>query len=101
MRYYFTYILESYSEDYPKDNVICYKSHNSGYSSKGMRFDMSITDLSKENPKPEVVAKVIGLGYADFKDEEDYINRAPKIIKRKVKEVGIDEICNYSTKHRF
>ena len=95
MRYYFTYILESYREDYPKNHIICYKQHNSLYSSKGTRFDMSITDLSKENPKPEVVAKVIGLGYADFKDEEDYTRRFPKVIKRKVKEVGINEVCNY------
>jgi hypothetical protein len=81
--------LESYREDYPKDNVICYKRHNSIYTSKGMKFDMSITDLSKENSKPEKVAKVIGLGYADFKDETDYRKRGSEVIKRKIKEVGI------------
>jgi hypothetical protein len=29
------------------------------------------------------------LGYADFKDEMDYLNRGVEVIKRKMKEVGI------------
>jgi hypothetical protein len=89
MRYYFAYILESYREDYPKNSVIAYKRHNSMYASKGLKLDMSLLDMSIEGAKSEVVCKTIGLGYADFKDEMDYMNRSVEIIKRKMKEVGI------------
>lgn len=89
MRYYFAYILESYREDHPKDTVISYKRHNSMYASKGLKLEMSLLDTSIEDAKPEKVAKTIGLGYADFKDEMDYRQRVLEVIKRKMKEVGI------------
>ena len=90
MRYYFAYILESYREDYPKNSVIAYKRHNSMYASKGLKLEMSLLDTSVEGAKPEKVAKTIGLGYADFKNEMDYVARSVDIIKRKMKEVGIE-----------
>jgi hypothetical protein len=51
---------------------------------------MSLLDMSIEGAKPEKVAKTIGLGYADFKDEADYENRWLDIVKKKMKEVGIE-----------
>jgi len=83
VRYYFAYILESYREDYPKNSVIVYKRHNSLYASKGLKLDMSVLDTSIEGAKPEKVAKTIGLGYADFKDEVDYRDRSGEVIKKK------------------
>jgi hypothetical protein len=93
MRYYFAYILESYRKDYPRNSIIAYKRHKSIYAFKGIKLDMSLLDMSIEGAKPEKVAKTIGLGYADFKDEMDYVNRSVEVIKRKMKEVGIDGNC--------
>jgi len=73
-----------------KNSVIAYKGHNSMYASKGIKLDMSLLDTSTEGAKPEKVAKTIGLGYADFKYEIDYLNRGIEVIKRKMKEVGIE-----------
>jgi len=90
LRYYFAYILESYREDYPKRSVIAYKQHNSMHSSKGLKLDMSVLDTSIEDAKSKVVCKTIGLGYTDFKNEMDYVERISEVIKRKMKEVGIE-----------
>ncbi len=91
MRYYFAHILESFREDYPKGSTICYKGYSSAHSSKGSLMVMTVLDVNNPNSNPEAVATTIGLGYADFKNEEDYKARGVEVIKKKLKEVGVVE----------
>jgi hypothetical protein len=102
LRFYFAYILKGYNENYPEGTVICYRRYNSPYAAKGFIAEMISMNVSedKECFESRKVAKTVGLGYADFKNEDDYKERAIEVIKRKMKEVSIDEIRNNSAEHR-
>ena len=89
MRRWFVYIKESYDPDYPAGHVIV-SPRLDPYSYKGEERDMEVINVKTGEIK--VVARVVGLGYADFRDEEDYRARLPEVIKRKLREVGIEEV---------
>ncbi len=82
------YILESYDEEYSKDNALIYDRPNL-YCAKGEIRDMVIFNLKTKERK--VVAKVVGLGYADFKDEQDFRERFTAVLRRKLMEVDMPE----------
>ncbi len=86
MRRWFAYIEESYDPEYPVGHVLVYPKPTS-YALKGERKLMEIMKISTGEVK--TVALVVGLGYADFKDEADYKERLPKVIEKKLREVGI------------
>ena len=96
MRVYFVHILKSDLEDYPEGTTICYPGHNSPYSGKGERRTMFLATIKKREDGSEYVDNkrevetVVGLGYKDFKNEEDYEKRAPEVIKQKLIEVGLE-----------
>lgn len=87
MRRWFVYIEKSYDPDYPEGNVIVYPFQTT-YAFKGERKDMLVVDIDTQEKK--VVARVVGLGHYDFKDEEDYKNRVWDVLRKKMKDVGID-----------
>jgi len=86
MRKWFIYIKESYDPDYPPNHVIA-SPHITPYAFKGEEKLMEVIDVNTGEIR--TVAKVIGLGYADFKDDADYKERLPKVIEKKLREVGI------------
>jgi hypothetical protein len=89
MRVYFSHILESYDDRFPKGETLGYKQHTTVYSEKGVVRNMELTNVKSFTTK--TVAKVIGLGYHDFKEGEypEDINAVCAVIDRKLKEVGI------------
>ena len=84
MRKWFAYILESYDERFPEKQYLIYNKP-SIYCTKGEIRDLTLLDMSSNERK--VVAKVIGLGYANFKDEEDFRERVSDVVRKKRKEV--------------
>ena len=86
MRKWFIYIKESYDPKYPEGHVIISPKLDP-YAYKGEEKVMVIANVKTGEVKK--VAKVIGLGYADFRDEEDYKQRIWDIIRKKLEEAGV------------
>jgi hypothetical protein len=90
LRKYFTYIIKSDLEDYPENNCIIDAKRNAIIINKGERRPMTLTNV--ETGEERTVEEIIGLGHADFKDEEDYQNRCLEVIHKKMFEVGIGDL---------
>jgi len=84
LRKYFCYIEKGLEKGYNEGNVIIF-SKPSIYSEKGVRRIMELLDIKMGERKE--VAIVIGLGYADFKDENEYKEKLPKVVEKKIKEI--------------
>lgn len=85
LRKWMYYILESYDEEFPQGSI--YITSKPLSALKGETKDLEVFDFAEKKIKK--VAKVVGLGYADFKDEEDFESRIHEVIIKKLKEVGI------------
>ncbi len=90
MRRWFCYILESYDENFPRGSALIYKEP-SVYCSKNEVRDMILMNINTGEQR--VVAKVVGLGYADFKDEKDFAVRLGDVIKKKLEDCGVEAVC--------
>jgi len=88
MRVYFAHVIESQDKRLPKDCDLIYKGHP---SSNTLKCDVRPFEICKKDGTIETWGTTIGMGYADFKDEEDYDKRKDEILLKKYKEVGIDE----------
>lgn len=88
MRKWIAYILESYDEEFPVDNALIYNKP-SLYCAKGEIRDMELLNL--KTGKTRTVAKVVGLGYADFKDAQDFKERFASVLRKKLMEVDMPE----------
>ena len=86
MRIWFIYIKKSYDPEYPEGHVIVSPKLDP-YAYKGEEKVMEVANVKTGEVKK--VAKVVGLGYADFRDEEDYKQRIWDVIRKKLEEVGI------------
>jgi len=84
MRKWFAYIEKSYDKDFKEGNVIIFNKQ-SIYAEKGVRRVMSLFNIKTHKSKD--VAVVVGLGYADFRDEADFKKRLSEIIAKKLKEI--------------
>ena len=73
MRRWFSYIEKGLEKGYKKGNVIIHPKPST-YSEKGVRRVMELLNI--KTGKSKEVAVVIGLGYADFKDEDDFKKKA-------------------------
>ncbi|MHA1685280.1 MAG: hypothetical protein ACTSYD_02605 [Candidatus Heimdallarchaeaceae archaeon] len=87
MRKWFLYIKKSFDENYPEGKVVGYNYPNP-YCAKREEKTMIVVNLKSK--KEKVVANVIGLGYADFKDEKDLKKRIWEVLEKKLKDVGVD-----------
>ena len=86
MRRYFAYIKESYDENFPEGHVLIYDSPSQNCL-KGQERAMYVCNMN--NLESKKVAWVVGLGYADFKDEKDFEQRMGEVVKNKLKDIGV------------
>lgn len=88
MRVYLAHVIESQNERLPKGCNLIYERKPSSHTLKG---DTLPFEICKEDGTIETWGTTIGLGHADFKDEEDYKNRLSEVIEKKLKEQKIRE----------
>lgn len=86
MRKWFTYIVESLDPAFPAGHALIY-DRPSIYCEKGVKRTMELMNLN--TGKTRQVATVIGMGYADFKDEQDFKDRLKAVIDKKLNELGL------------
>lgn len=89
MRVYFAHVIESQDKRLPEGCNLIYKGHPSSHTLKG---DVLPFEMCKKDGTIETWGITHGLGYADFKDENDFDKRFKEVITKKLKEQGIK--CN-------
>lgn len=91
MRVWIAYVLESYSPELEGGQFLIWRRHASIYAEKGVIRDFEILIHRPRFLRVEVVGRVIGLGYADFKNERDLQARLVDVCLKKLREVLPEE----------
>ncbi len=94
MRQFIYYIDKSLAKDHPAKSVVM-QERNTPYSEKGKRKLLTVLNI-KTNKRRDV-AWVIGMGYADFKDEQDYNERCKEVIAKKLDQLKIPHKLRVTT----
>ena len=86
MRRWFCYVLESYDKDIKEGNVLMFPY----YTERCRKGQVSVlTFVNVDTLEYKKSAKVIGMGYADFRNEDDLNERLGEVVKKKLKELNI------------
>jgi len=88
MRLWLAYVLKPIDKSLKRGNVLVFRKP-SMYCAKGHK-DLFRT-INVETNEIKEWAVIVGLGYVDVKNMEEYIQKSKDIVIKKLKQLGLDE----------
>jgi hypothetical protein len=90
MRLYLAQVETSYSDRLEQGTTLVWEGKRTRWTEKGVIQPFQIVNI--DTGDITTLADVVGLGYADFKDEDDRKERLPRVIHHKLVELELQRL---------